>query len=252
MAQVQAHDYDSPLGGKVPALLVLPESGHPRAGILFLHPASGDKTAFLEDARTLADANSAACLLIDAPFRRPEGRRGGFADPETEARNLTQTLADLRRGIDVLLALPGVREVHFVGRNFGAAMGGVLAGAENRVASYVLIAGLPAMSEFWSGSGYPLAREARARATPDQIEEFVWKTSRFDGVSHIGEAAPARVLFQFGRQDDWIPEPVANQYIAAASAPKQVHWYDADHEMDTPHVLEDYARFLFPSGPNNA
>ncbi len=244
MARVQNYQYKSPMGGEVPSWLVLPENSRPRLGILFLHPASGDKNSFLEDATLLADRSRAACLLIDAPFKRPGGGRGGLAQPELEERNLRQTLADMRRGIDILSNQPGVREIHFVGRNFGAAMGGVLAGVESRVRRYVLTAGLPAMSEFWSTSDFPLARQARSKATPAQIEEFIWRTSPFDGVSHVGQASPARVLFQFGLKDDWIPEPVAQKYIGAASEPKTVRWYDADHEMRSPDVREDYFEFL--------
>jgi hypothetical protein len=37
------------------------------------------------------------------------------------------------------------------------------------------------------------------------------------------------LLFQFARQDESISESVALQYVEAASEPKVVKWYDAQH-----------------------
>ncbi len=42
-------------------------------------------------------------------------------------------------------------------------------------------------------------------------------------------AAPATLFFQFGTHDDFFSAAQFEQYYAAASRPKTVQWYEADH-----------------------
>lgn len=46
---------------------------------------------------------------------------------------------------------------------------------------------------------------------------------------YIGRAAPAKLLFQFAQQDEYITPLDAEAYLQAASEPKEVKWYDTDH-----------------------
>ena len=50
-----------------------------------------------------------------------------------------------------------------------------------------------------------------------------------DAVHWVGQAAPAKLLFQFARRDEFITPWDAEVYIQAASDPKEVKWYDTDH-----------------------
>jgi fermentation-respiration switch protein FrsA (DUF1100 family) len=53
-----------------------------------------------------------------------------------------------------------------------------------------------------------------------------------DAIHFIGHAAPAALLFQFARHDQFISEQEALRYFEAASKPKEMHWYDTDHFFD--------------------
>ena len=64
--------------------------------------------------------------------------------------------------------------------------------------------------------------------TPRMAELF----RAIDAEQFIGHAAPAALLLQFARYDRFITGEQAQRYIAAASNPKTVHWYDCGHEFN--------------------
>ena len=123
----------SPTAGKIPAYFVEPGGSGPFPAVLYLHPAVKNKEHFLEDARKLAKLGIAS-LLIDAPMARPEPWRqvGSLAEPELERELYVQTVVDLRRAIDFLMAQKNIdaSRMAFVGQNYGAALGAVLAGTD--------------------------------------------------------------------------------------------------------------------------
>jgi hypothetical protein len=54
----------------------------------------------------------------------------------------------------------------------------------------------------------------------------------YDACHYIGQAAPASLLFQFARHDDFVPVQEAERYFALASEPKRIAWYeDCKHEL---------------------
>ena len=55
--------------------------------------------------------------------------------------------------------------------------------------------------------------------------EFVEKLKPMDAMEHLGKAAPAPVLLQFGTTDHHVPKPRAEASINATSEPKKVIWY---------------------------
>lgn len=61
---------------------------------------------------------------------------------------------------------------------------------------------------------------------------FIEELKAIDPVTHIGKAAPAPVLLQFGRSDRHVPESRAREFIAATAEPKKVLWYDAGHKLN--------------------
>lgn len=226
--------YASPRGGKVTAYLVVPAGSGPFAGVLFLHPGQWDRSGFLDEAVRCAQLGAAA-LSVDGSGHRPE--RFALPRPRTADEHharWTQAIVDLQRGLDLLTSRPDVDpgRLGYVGHSYGATLGGVLAGIETRVVAYVLMAGLVAHSEWWRSSEHEYYRQFREQVTPEQLDEMVETMAPVDAIHYIGHAAPAALLFQFARHDQFISEQEALRYFQAASEPKEMRWYDTDHFFD--------------------
>src|SRR5437773_10635724 len=172
--------YDSPRGGRVPATLVLPPGKGPFAGILFGHwmmPRSPvrNRKEFLEEALLLA-RSGAVSLLTDAPMVRP-----GFLPEKDElkgeiqnAEASRQQVIDFRRGVDLLIARGDVdpARLAFVGHSYNAHTGGILSGAEKRIGSFVLMAGVFADEEFVFDSNTPALVEFQKRVGEEALLDF--------------------------------------------------------------------------------
>jgi dienelactone hydrolase len=224
---VQEITYASPKGGRVPATLLIPEGRGPFAGILFMHGMPGNRTATFPEAETLA-RRGAVTLSIDAPFARRRGEAARLSARDREEQ--VQLIVDWRRGVDLLTARPDVdpKRLAYVGHSYGGAMGGLLAGVEKRLKAYALVVGDGGLVSHVTASRDPdfarLSRRARERwlAAMEPIEPL-----RF-----VGRASPAHLLFQNGYRDRLVSPASAEAYQAAASEPKTVEWYDADHGLD--------------------
>jgi pimeloyl-ACP methyl ester carboxylesterase len=229
--------YASPLGGRVPAYLVLPpgEAKHP--AVLFLHPGQGSRSTFLDEAVELARDRGFVSLTISAPFLRPEnqGKRAGNPwNPEVSRKEQIQAVVDLRRGFDLLVSRPEVdsRHMAYVGHSLGATVGGILAGVEKRPAAFVLMAGYPSLTHAMEHNSDQGAIAFQELATPEQRKAYVDALEPIDALHYVGHAAPAKLLFQFARRDEFITPWDAAAYILEASDPKEVKWYDTDHSFN--------------------
>jgi dienelactone hydrolase len=132
--------YASPKGGRVPALLFVPSGGGPYAGLIVRHglPSSKEDVAF--DAEELARLG-AVVIAIDAPFARRRGAPIAFT--RRDRTEQIQLIVDQRRAVDLLRARADVDEdrIAYLGVSYSAAMGGLLAGVEHRIAAFVLMSG---------------------------------------------------------------------------------------------------------------
>ena len=226
--------YASPRGGKVTSYLVVPKDGGPFAGVLFFHPGQWDRSCFLDEGIAFARLGAVA-LSVDGPGKRPP--RFSLPHPRTADEHharWTQAIVDLQRGLDLLTSRPDVDpdRIGYVGHSYGATLGGVLAGIEKRVKAYVLMAGLVAHSEWWRSGDHEYYRRFREQVTTEQLDEMVETMAPVDAIHFIGHAAPAALLFQFARHDEFISEQEALRYWKAANEPKEIRWYDTDHFFD--------------------
>jgi hypothetical protein len=233
--------YASPKGGRVPAYVVAPEGRGPFAGLILQHGLPGSRDDVLATAQELA-RTGAVVVAISAPFARPghPGRLPVTLTPRDRFEQI-QLIVDLRRAVDLLLARRDVdpHRIAYVGWSYGAAMGGLLAGVEHRVAAYVLAVGdgglvehfrNPAQSPVWS---LPRARRRRWLAAMEPIEPL----------RYVGHARPASLYFQSGTRDDVVPPAAARRYQRAGSTPKKISWYRSGHHL--PVAAEcDQARWL--------
>ena len=233
--------YASPRGGRVPATLVKPAGNGPFAGILFGHwmmPGSpmANRKEFLEEAILLARAG-AICLLTDAPLVRPGFVKQpvGLAAQIQNAEASRQQVIDFRRGLDLLLArgdVDGAR-IAYVGHSYNAHTGGILAGIEKRIGSFVLMAGVFADEEFVFASEMPAIVQSRQRLGEKPLREFFQQYAFDDPIHFIGHSAPAAVFLQFGRDDEPIPEKFARQYFERFAEPKKIAFYAAGHALNS-------------------
>jgi cephalosporin-C deacetylase-like acetyl esterase len=171
---VSVHDisYASPMGGRVPGYLVVPHGPGPFAGIIFMHGAGGSREGVLSQAIMYAKTG-AVCLAIDAPMSGGRAIPGeqflDYRQPERTRDAFIQTIVDLRRAVDLLLSRPDVdpQRLAYVRGNFGAFVGGVLSGVEQRIRAYALPSGLASINE----ATVPTVTEARQTSPKDQLEK---------------------------------------------------------------------------------
>ena len=226
-AEVQDITFTGLDGQPIEAYLVKPARSRPQGGVLFVHwygpefPTS-NRTQFLPHAIDLAGKAVVSLLpatMWSEPRWFPRRKR------EDDLPNSVVQLKNLRRALDVLMAQPGLdpKRVGFVGHDFGAMFGAVLASVDRRPAAYVLIAGTPEFAN-WYLYGPKMAEPQRT--------EFVNSLKVIDPAAHVGKAAPAPVLFQFATNDEHVPRARAEQFFAAANNPKEIKWYEARHEMN--------------------
>lgn len=142
----------------------------PQAGLIFGHWGEGNRAEFVDEAIVLTRLGFVS-LCLDAPVRRPAEYEPQRTQPQMEL----QWIADVRRGVDVLLeafSLPP-EQVGYVGHSYGATLGGVLAGVEHRISAFVLMAGWYALSELARTSTIPVLAEARNKI-PRRFLRSIW------------------------------------------------------------------------------
>lgn len=237
---IRSIEYSGAAGKPVAAYLVAPLQSKGRApGVLFVHwyePPSPDsnRTQFLRQAEELA-RRGVTSLLIDTMWSDPEwfNKRNRADDYKSSVAQVNE----LRRALDVLATRKGVdpRRLVYVGHDFGAMYGAVLAATESkRVIAWVLQAGTTSFSD-WFLLGTKLDAAGR--------EAVVKELAPLDPVKHIGKAAGRPVLFQFATKDRFVSEAKAKEFFAAAAEPKSIVWYEAEHALNSK-AVDDRMKWL--------
>jgi dienelactone hydrolase len=221
--------FDSPVDGEpVAAYLVQPEGHGPFAGVLWVHwyePSSptSNRTQYLDEAVTLAK-EGVASILPETMWSEPSWfNEGRTLDTDYQA-SIDQVI-NLRRALDVLVAQPGVdpARLGYVGHDFGAMYGSIVAGVDHRPIVYVLVAGTKSFSD-WYLLGQNDLPEAERTA-------YIEKMSVLDPTVYIAHSDPAYVYFQFGNEDVYVSHDDASAFFQAANGPKGIARYDAEHDM---------------------
>jgi dienelactone hydrolase len=234
--------YASPKGGRVPTTLVIPDGSGPFAGMIYQHGMPGVRQSLIPGAVTYARMG-AIVILIDAPFARPEH---DSVEPlmftEQDRREQIQLIVDLRRAVDLLLSRSDVdpRRLAYVGISYGGAMGGLLAGVENRIKAFVLQVGDGGLVTHFTGpedTDWWLSNPADVRK---QWVAWMWP---IEPIHYVACASPAELLFQNGTLDMAVPPADALRYQVAGSEPKTVFWYENSHGLGV-EAGQDQAEWL--------
>jgi dienelactone hydrolase len=237
--RVSRISYASPRGGRVPALIVAPSGDGPFAGLILQHGLPGDKFQVLPIAEDFARPG-AVVVAIDAPW----ARRGELPDfTERDRADQIQLMVDLRRAVDLLQSRDDVDDnrIAYVGVSYGAAMGGLLAGIEHRIAAFVLASGDGGLVSHFTGTG-AYAHGPLSQLPPARRKRWLDAMRPIEPIKWIGRAH-APILFLSGRNDELAPPADARKYQQAAHEPKDVRWYDSGHVLPSK-ALCDTARWL--------
>jgi len=234
--------YASPMDGRVPATLAVPDGAGPFAGMIYQHGMPSTRQPMIPAAVNYARMG-AVVLLIDAPFaRRPNGMNVSVTMTEQDRHEQIQLIVDLRRGIDLLLSRPEVdpERLAYVGTSYGGAMGGLLAGVEDRLKAYVLQVGDGGLVTHFTGSEDRAAWQSRPEDERRQWVKWMWP---IEPIHYVGCASPAALLFQNGTLDTMVPPADGLRYQEAGSEPKTACWYRAGHALDAA-AYRDQAEWL--------
>jgi len=230
--------FHDPSGGAVEAYLVRPRAAPAggSAGVIAWHwfdteAPDGDRTQFLAEAAEVAPLDVVWLLPQGTfPWRRPP--TGSAADAaEIEAEG-----ARLRSGIDLLTRRADVDEARLglIGHDFGGMIAALAAADEERLGAVVIVAATPRWAD-WFLPFWPIAE--------DRID-YLTAIRRLDPVERIGQAGPARLLFQFGRRDFYIAGVQGLDFQAAAPDGSELLAYDTEHPMNLPEIRADRRDFL--------
>jgi dienelactone hydrolase len=193
-----------------------PKPAKDAAGVVFMHGGGGRASDFVGEAHLLA-RRGAVALTIDSPFTRSpdEAIREGKADVDPTYETMVQNVQDLLRGLDILVTQYGVDpdRLAVVGYSMGAQPAALAAALDPRVRALVLMAGraLP--------SGLP--------SDPHERELF----GAIDTVDYVDNLAPTHLLLQGAEFDSVIPRSEMEMLAGAASEPKEIRWYQSDHDL---------------------
>jgi fermentation-respiration switch protein FrsA (DUF1100 family) len=203
-------------GTSAAAWLVAPSGTGPFAAILFLHwlgTFDSDRGEFLADATALAKRGVVSLL--------PTRLFPGVANPtdwRTDRQSIVAQTTQLRRGLDLLLAQPGVdaNRLAFVGHDYGAMDGAGLAAVDKRLKAVALLT-LDATWADWFFNYFSFA--------PSDKPEYAQAMKQFDPVVLLPQIAPTPLFLQFSARDQFVSAEVAQQLTDAAPSPKKATTY---------------------------
>lgn len=204
-------------------LVTPPDRDEPVPAVVYLHGSGGDRAQLLPLASWLA-ARGAVALTLTLPSGTATPPSGVPAE-ETLRWQQDTIVADVvavRRALDVLAADDRVdaERLGLVGWSFGARIGALVAGVDDRIrATALMSAGAAPVSEYVAAAPAELRDDVESVLTP------------IDPLSRIGDAA-GDVLLQAGRSDSVVPRDALQALADAAPEGARLRWYDAEHDLD--------------------
>jgi hypothetical protein len=219
-----------------------------RALLIFGHPASGDSTHFLAEALELAESGVRSYLL-DFHFSGDGADPANLRNPEREIAFRRKCVSRVAHASTFLLSLhenerTGYFPLIYVGKNFGAFIGGLAPSFDSRITHFLLTAGLPDLTDFYVTSDHPVARKARAGVSREQLARYRELTDFLNPVKTLPKSSEKEIFFQFGSSDPWIDENTAYQFINAAPGKKQMMLYEDGHNLECLKARSDRMDFI--------
>jgi len=242
--EVMGAGFRSPRGGKVNMLVVLPLGKGPYAAVIYQHGGPQSMLTYLAEAEVLARAG-AVSLILEAPGVGA-GKREELADKGAEMReHFIDLTVCYRRAIDYLESLESVdrKRIAFVGHSYGGISGSALIAADARVKTFVLIGAVARLTRHVGETEISDWIEWRKGMTPEELARNLGEFRPVDPDQFVGAAKHGPVLYQCGNFD-FVNRAACVDLVGAASAPKEVRWYDTDHSFADLEVMMDRMQWL--------
>jgi pimeloyl-ACP methyl ester carboxylesterase len=178
-------------------------------------------------------AKGIVSVLVNAMWAEP--RWFGNRNPDKDYENSIQQVIELRRALDLLLTQPLVdrTRIAYVGHDFGAMYGMLMAGVDKRVKTYVFIAATQSLND-WAFLG----------PQPKSKSAYLKQNANLELTDSLRQVTNASKFFQFGKGDFYVSQADAAVLFAAAAEPKQRKMYDAAHKMDLKEIMVDRDNWL--------
>jgi hypothetical protein len=211
--------------GRIDAFLITPQGDGPYPAVEFMPGAPGAKYTFYTEAIELAKAGVVS-LLPNPPYARPPIEDVVVFKP-SDKDGIVQEVKEMRRGIDLLVSRSEVDpgRLGYVGFSWGASLGGIFSAVERRVHSFVLMSLVPHLST-------DMRQLAEDQGIEGDLAAYEEAMKPIDAINYLPHAAPSAVFLQGGELDTRPSPKDTQEAFAAASDPKKLVMYDAEHELN--------------------
>jgi dienelactone hydrolase len=212
-------------GGRIDAFLVVPDGDGPFAAVELMPGAPGARYTFYTDALELAKLGIVS-LLPDPPYARPPIHDVVVFKP-SDRDGIVQEVKEMRRGFDLLVSRDEVdsSRLGYGGFSWGASLGAILSAVERRAQAFWLMSPVPRLSA-------DMGRLAVERGVRRDLAAYEQAMRPIDAVEYLPHAAPSALYLMFGTEDTRPSPADGRETYAAASSPKKIGWYDAEHDLN--------------------
>jgi len=244
--EIKGCGFSGPRGGRLNFILVTPKNMKPPfAGVLFQHGGGQSMTNYLSEALILARVGVVS-MIADAPARG-EGKNSEINTMKLEAvrDHQAEVVITERRALDWLLLQQGVdaKRIAYVGHSYGGIAGGVLAGVETRICTFVLIGAIPSYARHIRENQSAYWQDMRRNMSQEEFDRTLTMMQETDPDRYL-PAARAPVLVQCARFDTDDNVRACPEVHRLVGGPKQLSWYDDDHNFTSLEAMRDRLAWL--------
>lgn len=235
-------------GAQVPAMLLQPATiATPGPALVLQHGANTSKDDYYIQAPARRWAKHGWTVLAIDLAEHGERATTTPDDPLVRRRLIgkpafmAQSVADLRAGVDLLTATPGVdpSRISYAGFSLGGMLGTVFTAGEPRIrAAAIVIAGSFAYTNYWERGATEEDRRRRRAAAEATDPAFF-----------AGAIAPRPFLMVNTTDDPVFPREAVETLFAAAREPKVLRWRPGTHHQWGTGIYKDVFSFLQESSP---